>query len=111
VISSGSRYEVAERIFCKAHLYNEWGYPLLEGELGLTSLTLRLQAREALYVWVVSPRYLTNVSVFATQLDNMPFLAFRIYEDPKRWTDIAAANPQVWYPLDLKMGDQLRIPE
>jgi len=111
MIAPGSRYEVAEHQFTQAHLYNEWGYPLLEGEVGLTSLMLKLQSRETLYAWVTPPRYMPLTTAFAKQTDNLPFLAYTMYTDSRRWTDIAAANPQVWYPLDMKMGDQLRIPE
>ena len=35
MIPPGSRYEDAEHYFTKCHTYNEWGFPVLEGEKGM----------------------------------------------------------------------------
>lgn len=62
--------------------------------------------------------YLNTVSILnnpytvavVRETDNMSLYAFRAYSDPKRWWVIADANPHVFYPLDARPGQQVRIP-
>lgn len=42
--------------------------------------------------------------------DRLDVLAYEIYGDPELWTEIARANPEVFYPDDLQVGTVLRMP-
>ena len=111
MIPPGSRYEVAEHNMTFSHLYSERGYPLLGGEEGRTSLRVRTALRDTLYrVTTEQEPVGTTVGYYAKELENFQFLGFKILDDPKRWTELAEMNPQIWYPLDIKPGAFLRIP-
>jgi hypothetical protein len=45
------------------------------------------------------------------ETDNIQLLAFKALQDPTRWWVIANANPHIRYPLDLKAGDMIHLPE
>lgn len=42
--------------------------------------------------------------------DTFEDLSYKIYRDADRWWVLADANPQVFYPLDVIPGVQIRIP-
>lgn len=113
MISPGSRYQAAEHGFAKAHVYNDRGYPLLEGEQGKTSLHVRAVYRDTLYL--VTTEVDGRAAGGATEYhikegEQLQFLAFKFFDDPKRWHELATLNPHVYYPLDFQMGDVIRVP-
>jgi hypothetical protein len=111
MVASGSRYEQAERHAAVSHSYSERGYPLLQGEISRTSLQIRTDLRQALYLLRTEVDPLgETVSYYAKELENFPFLGHKILDDPKRWHELADMNPHVWHPLDLMPGEFLRIP-
>jgi aminoglycoside phosphotransferase len=108
-ITPGSRYERAEHYFTNCHTYNEWGFPVLEGESGMESLQIKVNSRDTLYL--LSPGMQTRpMEYFAKESENMPWQAHKYLKDPKRWWEVAAANPEIWYPLDMDPGDYMRMP-
>ena len=114
MIPAGSRYEDAERQFTVAHLYSEWGFPLLEGE-GI-DMRVRTANRDTLYrvTTISSPDiqpYQAPIEYYAKEDEDFQFLAYKFTGDARRWWEIADANQKVWYPLDLTMGDYIRIPQ
>lgn len=109
MIPPGSRYENAEHHFTKSHSYNEWGFPLLEGEQGMDSLQIKANSRDTLYTYIPVPRT-PPLEYYAKEYENMTFQAFKFLNDSKRWWEVAAANPEIWYPLDMTPGDYMRMP-
>ena len=114
MISPGSRYEQAERLFTQSHTYNQYGYPYLEG----TAPNLKIQTvnREAAYMPVPMTAE-GGMAADAGLLDyyvkdgeSVQFLAYKFLGDPKRWHEISLANFRVWYPLDLSMGTYIGVP-
>lgn len=111
MIPAGSRYEAAEHNFVLSHLYSDLGYPLLQGEEGMVTLRVRTALREALYRMTTEPDPTGETMLYyAVEEETMQFLGHKVFNDPRRWTEIADLNPQVWYPLDLKMGTPLVLP-
>jgi hypothetical protein len=113
MIPAGSRYEQAQREFTAAHLYSEWGFPLLEGE-GI-DLRVRIATRDTLYrVTTISAPdtqpYQAPFEYYAKEDEDFQFLAYKFTGDARRWWELADANQAVWYPLDLRMGDYIRVP-
>lgn len=43
--------------------------------------------------------------------DSFMILSARYLADPQKWWYVADMNPQIRYPFDLKVGDELGIPE
>lgn len=110
MIPPGSRYEEAEHYFTKCHTYNAWGFPVLEGEKGMESLQIKTHSRDTLYLTVEMPLTSPPMEYYAKEGENMTWQAHKYLRDPKRWWEIAAANPEIWYPLDMKPGDYMRMP-
>jgi hypothetical protein len=109
VIPPGSRYEDADKQFALAHIYNEWGYPLAEGEP--PNYIVRTANRETTYrLQSTSLPAVQPFDYFVKDSEHIAFLGYKFLGDAKRWWEIADANPKVWYPLDLKMGDFIVIP-
>ena len=110
MIPPGSRYAEAEKHFVPAHTYSEWGFPLVEsGASG--ALSVRKVVRQTTYLLITLPdRFPPPIEYYVKMTENMQFLAYKFLYDPKRWNEIADANPKVWYPLDLPMGEYIRIP-
>lgn len=110
-IPTGSRYEQAEHNVAFNHVYTERGFPYLAGEIGMTSLRVTVLAREALYRMTTEPDPVGTVQeYYAKEAENFQFLGFKILSDPRRWTELADLNPHVWYPLDMKPGQYMRVP-
>jgi hypothetical protein len=109
MIVPGSRYENAEHLFTQAHLYNQYGFPYLIDD----SLNLKVAVvnRETTYMTSTLPGTpLPRQEYYAKEGETMQFLAFKFMSDPNRWHEIADANPSVWFPLDLSMGNYMFIP-
>ena len=113
MIAPGSRYQMAEHGFAKAHVYNERGYPLLDGEEGRTSLRVRTVIRDTLYLVNTEAEARASAAAFEYYVkdgEGMQFLAFKFFDDPKRWHELATLNAHVYYPLDFVTGDVIRVP-
>jgi hypothetical protein len=111
MIPPGSRYQDAEKHFAPAHLYNEWGYPLVESDDQNGAVYVRVATRHTTYLMTTAPDPVPPpLEYYAKETENLQFLAYKLLDDPKRWNEIADANPRIWYPLDLQAGDYLRIP-
>lgn len=109
MIPPDSRYEDAEKQFSPAHLYSEWGYPLAEGTP--PSYVVRQVSRETLYrLQSAVPSVPQPHDYYVKDTEHIAFLGYKFLGDAKRWWEIADANPKVWYPLDLEMGDFIVIP-
>ena len=109
MIPTGSRYEEGERLWTDSYLYDKYQGPRYEGEVAYRRrLTER---REAVYLSHTLPLpELPRGEYFAKDTEDMPFIAFKFLEDATNWWVLAEINPQVWYPLDIKIADLLRIP-
>lgn len=110
MITPGSRYEDAEHHFTNCHTYNEWGYPLLEGEQGMESLQVKTNSRDTLYLQMSEALGRGMLEYYAREGENMTWQAYKYLQDSKRWWEIAMANPEIWYPLDIVPGDYMRMP-
>jgi nucleoid-associated protein YgaU len=42
--------------------------------------------------------------------DTMEVVAARHFGDPLRWWELADVNPHIKFPMDLNVGDVLRLP-
>ena len=102
---------MAEHAFVSAHVYNERGYPLLEGEQGRTSMRVRSVIRDMLFLDTADtdPRA-PSTDYYVKDGESLQFLAFKFFGDPKRWHELASLNTHVVYPLDFKVGDVLKVP-
>lgn len=110
MIPDGSRYEQADRTFTRAHTYSakrqtdldDQGEPVIE-------------VRDTLYRTVVLDTTTGSDDIpdeyMAREGDDMSVLAAELFGDSRRWWQLAEANPHIRYPLDLKMGDVLVVPE
>jgi hypothetical protein len=111
VIPPGSRYSTAEHVFTACHAYSKWNYPLLVRDEQQSALRVRTQVRDTLYLVTTVPDPAPPpMEYYAKEDESMQFLAYKFLDDPNRWHEIANANPKVWYPLDMKPGEYLRIP-
>jgi hypothetical protein len=109
MIPPGSRYETSERIFAEAHSYSEFGYPFLEGES--PNLKIKVFNRETGYVPLPPMMSRNPLIEYYVKADEGPqWLAYKFLGDAKRWWEIADANPQIWYPLDMRQADYIVIP-
>jgi len=109
VITPGSRYEDAEHVFTQAHVYNRYGNPYLQDDA--PNLKIVIVNRETLYrVATLVDEPVQSQEYYVKDGETMQFLAFKFLADPKRWHEIAENNPSLWYPLDLSMGDFIRVP-
>src|SRR5215510_6462727 len=99
MIPPGSRYQAAEKHFVRAHMYSEWGFPLVDSEAN-GALSVRQVTRQTTYLLTTLHDALPPpMEYYAKMTENMQFLAYKFLDDPKRWPEIADANEKVWYPL------------
>lgn len=110
MIAPGSRYESATHLFTKSHSYSQWGFPVLEGEVGMESLQIKLNSRDTLYLFPNTGLTTPPMEYYAKDGENMPWQAHKYLRDCKRWWEIATANPEIWYPLDMDAGSYMRMP-
>jgi len=110
VIPPGSRYEDAAHESVVCHIYDQYGYVLTE-EQGQRYLR-HIESREATYLVTALPLPPPPPQeYYYKETDrSFQFLAFRFLKDPHLWWQVAEANPEVWYPLDLTMGAYLHVP-
>ena len=104
---------MAAHAFTRAHTYNDLGYPLMDGEEGRTSLRLRTALRDTLYLVNTEPDGRPSAAAFEYYIkdgEGMQFLAFKFFDDPRRWHELATLNQHVYYPLDFMTGDVIRVP-
>jgi hypothetical protein len=110
MIPPGSRYEQAQRVFTESHIYNQYGYPYLEGEE--PNLKIMVARRDTTYIlepYMQSPG-MPALNYYVRQDEGIQWLGYKFTGDATRWWEIAMTNPQVWYPLDLTMGDYIGVP-
>lgn len=111
MIPEGSRYEQADRMFARSHVYDARENPVFEDT---TPPTLRFQSynRETTYLVTTLPLPPTPpAEYYVKERENFPFLAFKFFEDSRVWWRIAEVNPHIWYPLDVTSWVELRDPE
>lgn len=108
MIGPESRYQEGERLFVLSHTYGSQRSVDMDEDTGAPRLT----SREAVYVLNTLPlpdppphEYYVKVT------DDYQRLAAEHLGDSQRWWQLADANPQVRYPLDLTMGDVIYLPE
>jgi len=108
-IQVGSRYEQADHEFVEQHFYDTYGHPLLIDQDG--AIRFINSSTEATYLLNTLPMPPPPpAEYYAKDSEHFPFLAFKFMNDSTRWWEIAEVNPKIWYPLDLRVGDYLRVP-
>ena len=109
MIPVGSRYEAAQRVFVAAHVYNEFGYPLLEGDN--PNLKIRIANREAAFIPPGSEPAPPDrtMEYYVKDTEDFSYLAYKFMADSTKWHELASINPEIWYPLDAAMGDYIRV--
>ena len=110
MIGPDSRYQTAERLFATKHMYDEHRRVILDGDTPSTPIR-RTAAQETTYRLTVPPLPApSSLTYNARDGENMQFIGWKMVRSAQLWWRIAEANPQVWYPLDLTVGQQLFIP-
>lgn len=110
MIPQGSRYEQAEKMFVRAHVYDRFETPVFE-DTDPPMLRYHVANRDATYLVTTLPLPpVPPAEYYAKDLEHMPFLAFKFMEDSTAWWRLAEVNTGVWYPLDLIAGTYMRIP-
>lgn len=106
-LSQESRYLDAERRFVASHTYSA----KRQTDLDTAGEPVR-ETRDTLYLLtVVDDGDESPDEIMAKVTDRFDLLAHQWLGEPERWWRIADANPHIRYPLDLKMGDRVVIPE
>lgn len=103
-----SRYQDADRLFAQAHTYTaRRQVDLDENDVPI------IVVRDTVYHTVVQEIPDGDVvdEYMARDGESMHLIANRFLGSPSLWWRVADANPQVRYPLDLKMADLLVVPE
>ena len=110
VRSDDPRYEDGERQSVAAYRYDRFSRRVVDEEWVVYQRPLieRLQS-----VFLTHALPLPDLPVgeyYAKQGEHMPLLAFKFLDDSTSWHRLAEVNSHVWYPLDMEMGDPVRIP-
>lgn len=109
MIPAGSRYQEASKEFVECHTYDQYGRPIVVEEEG--THRYRVEAREATYLVTSLPLPPPPPQeYYAKDGESYQFIAYKFLKNPLRWTEVAEANPNIWYPLDLTMGSYIRVP-
>ena len=108
MITSDSRYVNAAHESAAAHTYDAFG--MIEADPSNTSVANTLN-RDTTYLLTTSQTTPPPKQYMVKETDNVQLLAFIALDDPTRWWVIANANPHIRYPLDLKAGDMIHLPE
>lgn len=109
MITSDSRYQDAVRAFATAHVYDQHGRIILNGDEGVP--IVRTSTQEATYRLTVPNNVPPPPLEYrVVQGETMAFIAWKTMRQHSSWWLLAEANPQVWYPLDIPTGAGLRVP-
>lgn len=109
MITADSRYQDAVRTFATSHIYDEWGRILLDGDSGVPQI--RSTTHEATYrLTIPNTAPPPPLEYMVKDGETMQYLAWKTMRRHSSWWQMAEANPQVWYPLDIPIGTALRIP-
>ena len=104
-----SRYQEADRYQTEAHLYDSRGRVLVE-KTASTYVPLS-SPREVLALYHTLPLPPPPpTEYYAKEWEDFQFLAWKFLQKPTMWWELAEMNPDVWYPLDMKPGQLLRVP-
>lgn len=110
MIPQGSRYEQADKMFARSHVYDKFENAVFD-ETVPPMLRLHVANRDCTYLVTTLPMPPEPpAEYYAKDLEHMPFLSFKFLGDSLTWWRIAEVNPGVWYPLDLLPGTYMRIP-
>jgi len=93
----------------RCHIYDEFNYPLVDQDG--SHLWRHIETRETTYMVTALP--LPDPppqEYYAKDGESFQFIAYKFIKNPTLWWQIAEANPQVWYPLDLHMGSYIHVP-
>lgn len=107
MITSDSRYATAVHEQATAHLYSDLGVKEVDSA---TKKPVEV-SRDTTYLLTTGTAAPPPRHYMAKETDDFQLLAYRTLQDPTRWWVLANANPHIRYPLDLKMGDALYLPE
>lgn len=108
MITSDSRYVNAAHESSASHTYDQFG--MVEADPNDTSKPNTLN-RDTTYLLTTSLGTPPPKQYMVKETDNIQLLSFIALDDPTRWWVIANANTHIRYPLDLKMGDMIHLPE
>ena len=101
-----SRYSSADSLFVASHSYTELGVL----DIDSTSGSAVVNSRQALYRSPTLPVDPIPTSTRANVTSFMHLYAQDRFGDAEKWWIIADANPQIRYPLDLKINSLVYLP-
>ena len=109
MISSDSRYQDAVKTFATAHVYDEYGRTVLNSDGGVTQM--RTVTQEATYrLTIPNTDPPPPLEYHIKDGETLQYIAWKTMRNSGAWWQLAEANPQVWYPLDLPLGTRVRVP-
>jgi hypothetical protein len=109
MIPAGSRYEDGDRLSTETHLYDRYGNVRFD-EQPVYQRPL-IERRNTVYLSHTLPLPDLPEGEYPIREDeHLPLVAFKFLEDSQAWWRLAEVNPHVWYPLDVQIGDPVRIP-
>lgn len=106
MIGHESRYVEADREFVVVHAYGDQGSVDLDEDGEVLEVV-----REATYLVTIPPIPVPETQYMVKDGEDIQHLAGKYMGDPRRWWQIADLNPQVRYPLDVKMADTIYLPD
>lgn len=108
MITSDSRYVHAAHESAPSHTYDSNG--MIEADPNNTNVSNTLN-RDTTYLLTTAQTTPPPRQYMVKETDNIQLLSFIALQDPTKWWVIANANPHIRYPLDLKTGDMIHLPE
>lgn len=106
MITNDSRYVSAATEYPSSHTYNTLGEAEKDDDGKLIEVS-----RATTYLLTTRQTSVPPRQYMVKETDNVQLLAYSVFQDPTQWWVIADANPHIRYPLDLKMGDLIHLPE
>lgn len=106
MITSDSRYSSAAVESPVSHMYDERGDVELKSNGSPEEIS-----KVTTYLLPTGTTALPRRQYMVKETDNIQLLAYRSLQDAGQWWVIADANPHIRYPLDLKLGDMIYLPE